>query len=290
MASEASARLTDEELSDQCRTFLLAGSDSSSVAMSWCLHFLANNPEIQSRLYSDIQTSIKEAKLNEDYDSDGSDDSGFAEDPMFKNEAATARSRTTYINLLESMPYLNGVVKETLRLCPPVHSTIRVATADDEIPLSEPIEVAGQKVSSVKIRKGTFIHLPIEGVNQSEDIWGADVNEFKYVFYTLQTQRRVTNCSTRPSRWEKLPDRVGSPNYPGLGHLITFGYGNSSCLGSRFTLSEMKIAIATVVAKFEFLPVEGVEVDKYHCVITRPYVEGRWEEGTQLPLRLRRRP
>lgn len=272
MSSDPSWRLSDKDLLDQCSTFLLAGSDSSSVVMTWCLHLLATHPEVQNTLAEEIRTAIKESKLHDDsYDSDDSDDSGFAEDPRFKREGAE-RSRAAVIEALESLPYLNGVVKETLRLYPAVHSMIRTATKDDEIPLSEPIITpSGEKVSSVKIAKGSYVHIPIEGINTSEELWGPDAPEFD------------------PLRWSNLPKSVTSANVPGFGHLLTFGYGPSSCLGSKFTFSEIKIVVATLVSKFEFTPLEDVKIGKYSCIITRPYVEDRWEEGTQLPLKIIRR-
>ncbi|EAU92951.1 cytochrome P450 [Coprinopsis cinerea okayama7 len=271
MSTDPSSQLSDKDLLDQCTTFLLAGSDSSSVAMSWCLHLLATHPDVQNQLYDEVCTAAKASKVYDEYDSDHSDDSGFAEEPQLRSQAATSRARTAFLDAIESLPYLNGVVKETLRLYPPVHSTIRVATVDDEIPLSKPMTMPdGSKASSVKIAKGSYVHIPIEGVNNAEDIWGSDVNEFK------------------PTRWIKLPAAVTS-NFPGLGNLMTFGYGPSSCVGSKFTVSELKIIIATLVSRFEFTPAEGAKINKYNCIITRPYIEGRWAEGTQLPVQVQRR-
>ncbi|TFK30676.1 cytochrome P450 [Coprinopsis marcescibilis] len=270
LSLDSSARLSDKDLLDQCTTFLLAGSDSSSVAMSWALHLLATHPDIQRRLYAEIQVSIKASKNSEDYDSDASDDSGFAEDPKFKHEASIHSGRASFIEAIQSMPYLDGVVREALRLYPPVHSTIRVATQDDEIPLSEPISVSGEFTTSVKIRKGSFIHIPIEGINGCEALWGADAQEFN------------------PLRWSKLPKAVTN-GFPGLGSLMSFGYGPHACLGFQFTASEIKTVLATVVSRFEFSPADDVKINKYNCIITRPFVEGCWKDGAQLPLKIRRR-
>lgn len=54
-----------------------------------------------------------------------------------------------------SLPYLDHVVKEALRLIPPVHSTLRVAAKDDRIPTSDGTEVV--------IRAGQFVHIALEG-------------------------------------------------------------------------------------------------------------------------------
>lgn len=41
---------------------------------------------------------------------------------------------------LNSLPYLDAVVKESLRLYAPVPSVLRVAAQDDVIPLSHPLK------------------------------------------------------------------------------------------------------------------------------------------------------
>ena len=73
-------------------------------------------------------------------------------------------------------------------MCPPVHSTIRIPTADDLIPVSHPVRLRdGTTVPAgghISIRKGTYIHIPIEGLNMCEEIWGSDAKLFKCVFVT----------------------------------------------------------------------------------------------------------
>jgi cytochrome P450 len=84
---------------------------------------------------------------------------------------------------LEGLQYLDAVVRETLRFCPPVHGTIRVATVDDQIPISHPVILQDgtvvEKDEYINIRKGSYIHIPIEGLNLAEEIWGNDARIFK---------------------------------------------------------------------------------------------------------------
>ena len=52
---------------------------------------------------------------------------------------------------LNALPYLDMVVRETLRIHTPVASTIREATADDVIPVAEPfVDRFGQVQNSIK--------------------------------------------------------------------------------------------------------------------------------------------
>lgn len=177
-------RLSDVELLDQCSTFLLAGSDSVSVALSWCLHFLALHPSVQTRLRQEISSGLSSyglshVSLNGD-NSDCSADSGFAEE-YIRPISEGNNSHKAYSAAVERLPFLTSVIREALRLCPPVHGTIRVATMDDHIPISHPITLPDgtQETQYIKIRKGSYVHVPIEGLNYSSDIWGDDAQVFK---------------------------------------------------------------------------------------------------------------
>ena len=146
LSEDSARRMSDEELMDQITTLLFAGSDTTSLAIAWCLHHLSLNPQVQKRLNEELQSSHS------------------IEDMSF----------------VDKLPYLNAVVQETLRLCPPAHSTIRVAMEDDAIPLSHPIELRdGTVIQEVHIRKGSYVHIPIEGLNMSKDIWGKDALIFE---------------------------------------------------------------------------------------------------------------
>lgn len=133
---------------------MFAGSDSTALAISWCLHYLSINPDIQTRLRDEIMS----AKQPDD-SPEGMQDS------------------------IMALPLLAAVVRETLRLCPPVHATIRVATADDLIPVSSPVVLRnGQIIQTdecIRIRKGSYVHIPIEGLNYDSSVWGPDARQFK---------------------------------------------------------------------------------------------------------------
>ena len=56
------------------------------------------------------------------------------------------------------MPYLDAVIRESLRLCAPAPSTVREAVQDVVIPLGEPIvDKYGKTISSVTVGKGTTL-------------------------------------------------------------------------------------------------------------------------------------
>jgi hypothetical protein len=84
-------------------TFIVAGHETSSAGIAWCLHCLSNNLEAQRRLRGEI------FHLGTD---------------------------SPDVEQIKSLKYLDHVVREGLRLYPPIPSTSRVAMKDDIIPLS----------------------------------------------------------------------------------------------------------------------------------------------------------
>uniref|UniRef100_A0A182IXD4 Uncharacterized protein n=1 Tax=Anopheles atroparvus TaxID=41427 RepID=A0A182IXD4_ANOAO len=96
--------MTLNELAAQVFIFFLAGFETSSTTMNFCLYELAKNPDIQERLREEINSAI-EANGGE----------------------------VTY-DLVMNIPYLDNVINETLRMYPPVESLTRVPLQDYTVP------------------------------------------------------------------------------------------------------------------------------------------------------------
>lgn len=89
------------DIRNQLLTLLVAGHETSAIAMTWTLHLLAHHPEIQERLYQEI----KDIKSFEDMD-------------------VMNFSNTTY---------LQQVIKESLRYYPPIWNIVRLAQKDHQV-------------------------------------------------------------------------------------------------------------------------------------------------------------
>ena len=133
-----SGGFTEENLVDQCMTFLAAGHETTSSAVVWALYFLSKNPSCQARLREEIRAnlpSIDEA-----------------------SKSVTAQD-------LDRLPYLHAVCNEVLRIQAPVPLTLRQAAKDTDI-------------CGTFVPKGTRIILCPWAVNHSKELWGADASEF----------------------------------------------------------------------------------------------------------------
>ncbi|KAJ7061693.1 cytochrome P450 [Mycena amicta] len=245
LSEDEHQRLSDEVVVAQIPTFFVAGHETTSTATAWALFALAAHPVVQSTLRAELLTM-------------GTD--------------------SPSLDALNSLPYLDMVVREVMRLYAPVALTNRVAMKDDVIPLGKDgayTDLKGVLQESVTVKKGQMIHVPIGALNRDKSIWGADVEEFK------------------PERWAagSLPSATSS--IPGVySHLFTFLGGPHNCIGWRFSLAEMKSLIYTLTRAFEFTLPEGLTKDDIvrasAVAVQRPTLRSRPEEGNQLPMRLRR--
>ncbi|CAE6431261.1 unnamed protein product [Rhizoctonia solani] len=237
-----SQRLSDDSLMDNINTMLFAGSDTTSLALAWSLFLLATHP--------DYQTSLREELV------------------AFQDIVADPYDPSVY-SALDELPKLNNVIRESLRLIPPVHSSLRVAMEDDVIPTSEPVRLSDGTLTAdgVHIKKGTYVHIALEGINMVRDVWGEDAAAF------------------RPERWENLPDAVKA-NPSIYGGMMTFSHGPRACIGFRFSVMVMKTFLYFMISSYRFEPI--VRITKENNVMVRPYPNGEWQKPTKLPLRVTR--
>ncbi|KAF7364361.1 hypothetical protein MSAN_01096500 [Mycena sanguinolenta] len=196
-----SQRLDDAEVVGQIPTFFFAGHETTSLATSWALHALSTHPTVQSKLREELFTILTDNPTMDE---------------------------------LNSLPYLEAVVREMMRVHAPLVSTQRMAMQDDIMPLAKPyIDPQGNSHDCLPIPKGQRIHIPVLAINTDKEIWGEDASEF------------------RPERWEKVPDSVSA--IPGVwANLLTFFAGPHHCIGFRFSLVEIKALLFTLVRAFEF--------------------------------------
>jgi cytochrome P450 len=131
---------------------------------------------------------------------------------------------------LEQLSYLNNVVKEVLRLYAPAPIIARQAVESDVI-------------LGYKIPKGTVVLIAPAVLHRLPMYWDRP-DDFI------------------PERWE-----TASPS-PYI--YQPFHVGSRSCIGSKFALTELKVALATLLPRFHFRLVDGYMVKKVLRITLRP--------------------
>ncbi|RDZ61645.1 cytochrome P450 [Haloferax sp. Atlit-12N] len=180
LGTDADYPATVESLENQLVGMIFAGHETTALALTYALYLLATHPETRERAAAEVDRVVGDGPVTAE---------------------ATGE-----------LPVLERVIKETLRLYPPVHTLPRET--------AKPFPT-GDRV----IPAGTDIHLSIIRIHR-DDRWYDDPLAF------------------RPERWDRERDR---PAYA----YLPFGAGPRSCLGRAFALTEAKIVLATVLRDFD---------------------------------------
>jgi cytochrome P450 len=98
---ETGEGMTDEQLRVEVTTFLLAGQETTSLALTWTWYLLSQNPSAQRRLEQELDTVL--------------------------------HGRPPEYSDLARLPYTRMVVDESMRLYPPAWGFSRQALADDTL-------------------------------------------------------------------------------------------------------------------------------------------------------------
>ncbi|KAK0449894.1 cytochrome P450 [Armillaria borealis] len=237
---EQKKRLSDDEVLAQVATLTLAGHETTASTLTWLLYELCNHPEHQKR----IRQEIAEVRTRVG-----------AEDDL---------SSTDY----DSMPFMNAVIKETLRLYPILPAIMRVAGSDDVIPLLEPVTTStGAKLTGIPVKKGQLIQLGIGYYNRHPTVWGPTANVWN------------------PDRFLGELDKTTPVGV--YANVLSFSGGVRSCIGWRFAVMEMQAVIFELVESFKLsLPKEDLQIKRQPAFIMLPMVRDEMAKGTQMPLHL----
>jgi cytochrome P450 len=131
---------THQQLVDQFLTVLSAGHGTTSVTFTWMTYLLAQNPEVQRRLRSEIHKFVPSPSKPVDGDN--------------------------LASILQSLPLPNGVCNETLRLYPAINIIYRTTV--------RPTLVVGKVIPA-----GVQVILSPWAINRDKRFWGKDAEEFR---------------------------------------------------------------------------------------------------------------
>ncbi|CAG8616198.1 14678_t:CDS:2 [Cetraspora pellucida] len=185
-------QLTHDELIGQVMTLLIGGHETTSTALSWAFYFLAKYPDVQDRLRTELF------------------------------DVFTDRDHQPALDEIDQLKYLECILKETLRIVPPVPS-LRRCTIKDEI------------MDGYVIPKGTPLVIPVYAIHHDPLIWGEDAESFN------------------PSRWldPEIKSKISTSTY------LPFSAGPKNCIGMKIAQLEFKSILSILVRNFKFKIVEG---------------------------------
>ena len=195
------SQMSDCQLRDEVATLMLAGHETTANALSWTWMLLAQNPQVEAKLWDELKTVLG--------------------------------GRLPTIEDLPQLQYANMVIKESMRLYPPVAIFGREAVEDYQL-------------DGYEIPSGCVVMLS-QWVMHRHPKYFDNSEEFI------------------PERWENdLEKRLPRGVY------IPFGDGPRICIGKGFALMEAVLILATVAQKYKLKLVEDHPIVPQPSITLRP--------------------
>jgi cytochrome P450 len=182
--------LSDQEVRDQVVTLIAAGYDTTTAGVAWTTHAAFSRPDVRDRARAEVRAIV-------------------GDDPLT-------------VEALGSMPYLSGVVSESLRLWPPGAVGGRYAVED--VPFAGHLIPAGSTV----------------------------------IFSQFVTHRDPAHWPDPlrfdPERWVE-----GAPSHrePEPYTYIPFGGGYRRCIGFALATMEIKAILAELLRRVDITPLDA---------------------------------
>ncbi|KIL64453.1 hypothetical protein M378DRAFT_78251 [Amanita muscaria Koide BX008] len=229
--------LKDHEIAHIMIALLMAGQHTSSATGSWTLLHVAHDPKVAEALYEE---QVK----------------------FFSTPDGKLRSPT--YEELKSLPLLDAVIRETLRMHPPIHSVFRKARDDVIVP---PTLAAPSKDGTYVVPKGYYtLSSPV--VSQMDpNIW-KDPKTWDPSRWTDPTSNAV-NTLERDDDGEKIDYGYGAVSKGTESPYQPFGAGKHRCIGEQFAYLQLGAIISTMVRHLEF-KIDKIPDHNYHTMITMP--------------------
>lgn len=193
----------------------IAGSNSTAHVIRMTLLSLITNPPVYNKLVSEI-----------------------------RNASANVNSPISWPQT-QSMPYLKAVIREGLRMWPPVAGLGSKRVPD-----------GGDYISGYFVPGGTEIGQGYHAVGRSQEIWGPDANVFRPERWLVVTRDRNLDSDREKREGEEESgqgwDGGESKELRRLAAAVDthFGGGKYSCLGKPIALMELHKAVFEVGAGF----------------------------------------
>lgn len=200
---EDGAFMSDNQLMAECLNLFGAGYETTATALSWALTLLCQHPESYQRVQREVDSVLQ--------------------------------GRTPTYADLARLPYCLQVLKETLRLYPPIYSTCRRALHD--------VEIDGYHVP-----KGCMVFLASYTLHRREEYFPKPEIFDPERFTPEQEKRR--------------------PRYA----YVPFGAGPRICIGLHFAMLEAHLLLATLAQRtnFALVPHQVIELKQRYSLLLRP--------------------
>lgn len=186
--SETGEKLSDENLRYQLVTFLIAGHETTSGLLSFALYELIKNPKV-----------LREAREAVD---------------------AAVGDRFPEYGDLRNLSFIDQILRETLRIYPPVPGYAVT-------PYETTTILADDPTGGVEIHPGDTMFILLNQVHRDKAVW-EDPERFDPHRFDFDNARNISRSAWKP-----------------------FGNGQRSCIGRAFAIQEAQLVLTLVLQHFD---------------------------------------
>ncbi|KAF8588231.1 lanosterol 14-alpha-demethylase [Ramaria rubella] len=233
--------VTEREVAHMLTALLMAGQHTSSTSGTWALLHIAADPDVAQALYEEQIEN-------------------------FSNDDGSLRPLT--YEELKKLPLLNSVIRETLRVHPPIHSIMRKVISDMTVPST----LAAHPVESrtYVVPKGHYVMACPALTHMDNQFWKNP---------ETWDPCRWADASGVAAQAQALYDGQGGEKVDyGFGQISKgtesmyqpFGAGRHRCIGEQFAYLQLSTILATLVRKLELRIEKKIPEHNYHTLITQP--------------------
>ncbi|GJP40586.1 hypothetical protein CLOM_g250 [Closterium sp. NIES-68] len=241
-------QMTDQQLVDECVTFLVAGHETTAKLLTWAVYLLARHPEWQRRLREEALRVMGGGEKGKGNNGEGNEEGETGEgEGVGKQGEGNRGGMKVMWQHVGQLREMHMVLQETLRLFPPTPVISREASKDTSL-------------GPYSIPAGTRIMMAIAMVQSDPRFWGEDALEFN----PLRFKDGVQGACSHPQAF------------------VPFSAGPRDCIGSNFALTEAKVVLAHLLRHLEWelsptyvhLPINGITLSpKYGMPLRMRLVE-----------------
>lgn len=230
--------LPDKEIAHLMIALLMAGQASSAVTSSWIMLHLAAEPLIATELYEEQLRALHSADA-----------------PLS-------------LDAVQKLPLHAHVVRETLRLHPPVNALMRK--------VQRPLPIPG---TSMCVPKSDILLAAIGHIGRSAEHFA---NPGRWDPHRWDTSPYLDDDDgdNENKRGVKVDYGYGLVSASATSPYLPFGAGRHRCIGEQFTYLQLVTILAIMVRTFEFSNLEGKEGvvvgTDYSVSFTRTPLRNRW--------------
>ncbi len=189
---DAGGGMTDQQLRDESMTLFFAGHETTAHALTWMWFLLARHPAVQTRLKEELRGVLGDRSLT--------------------------------VADLPNLPYLDMVVKESMRILPSVWSFMR-----------QPIE--DTQIGDFLVPKNAQVFICTYILHHDPRYWD-EPEEFRPERFSREEEKKIHRGAYMP-----------------------FGAGPRICLGKSFAMMEARLILGTLIQNAEANVPDGYEID-----------------------------